>query len=141
MEITGVFGGTGRDKRKTFVSASIQNKYGQNQRELNVNEGKTLIDNHIKNGRVHFSKHPSFTEDFFRGLTAEQFNPDTQSWEKPDYAHNEPFDLINYNLATFYIYTDGRPVEWDDYKNWNKNGCNVIVENETEGIVSKGIEF
>ncbi len=142
FDISGVFGGTGASKKKTFVSDPIKNKYGIDQHEINVDEGKTIIHNklkdidHEKNKKereVHFSYHPSFTDDFMRQLTVETYNSKTGKWENPNGPRNEGLDLLNYNMAAFDIYTNGGNVDWQDFKNWNKNGCQIF--NRSSSVV------
>lgn len=147
-DIAGVFGGTGiAKKKKTFVSDPIKNKYDVDQYEINVDEGKTIIHNKLKDvdfdgnpkeREIHFSHHPSFTDDLIRQCTAEIYNITTKKWETPGGKRNEGLDMLNYNQAGFDIYTHGGQVDWDDFKTWNKSGCTMKKNQETK-IISQGI--
>jgi phage terminase large subunit GpA-like protein len=148
--IAGIFGGSGTSKKKTFVSDPIKNKYGVEQHEINVDEGKTIIYNKLKNidydgkpkeKEIHFSFHPSFTDEFMRQLTAEVFNKKTRKWDTPSGRRNEALDLLNYNLAAFDIYTNGGNVDWADFKKWNKTGCMKQPLSGGPRIISEGAKL
>jgi phage terminase large subunit GpA-like protein len=125
-EITGIFGSSQSKKRqKTFVGEPIKNKYDVQQREINVNEGKTLNYHRLKNGLIHFNFHPSFTESFFKQLTVEWWDSKEQRWMCADHAKNEGTDMLNYLTAACNIYTNNGNVDWEDFKKWNKNGCQI----------------
>jgi phage terminase large subunit GpA-like protein len=138
LEITGVFGSSSK-KRKSFVGDPAVNKYGVTQREINVNDGKTLNNHKLKNGLIHFNKHPSFTEDLFRQLTVETWSEKKQSWICADHAKNEATDCLNYATAAFSIYSDNGNIDFEDFRNWNKSGCCVEEENFETNIISEGI--
>ena len=141
IPIAGIFGGTGRDKKKMFVSAPTMNKYGVMQWEINVDEGKTMIDRKLKTGLAHFSQHYSFNEQFFRGVTSEKYDEKKGGWEKTGtHARNEPFDLLNYTNAGICIYANNQPIDWESFRVWNQNGCANIFSTPETGVVSKGIQ-
>jgi len=142
LEITGVFGSSAKAaKKKNFIGEPASNKYGVSIREINVNEGKTMIHNKLERGLIHFSKHPSFTDEFFRQFTVERFDEKIQAWVCPDHARNEAFDILNYSNAGKYIYVGPGGVDWDDFKLWNEKGC-LINDAQTEDfkIISSGIK-
>lgn len=139
LEITAVYGGSTKNKKKLFVGPPIENKYGFPQRELNVDEGKTMIHNKLALGLIHFNEHPSFTDDFFRQLTAESFDDEKQVWTCADHVRNEATDLMNYNLAAIEIYAAGEEIDWQSFINWNETGCNIDSGDDTT-IISSGID-
>jgi phage terminase large subunit GpA-like protein len=138
VEITGIFGSSSKTKKKSFVGDPITNKYGVLQRELNVDEGKTLNHFRLQDGLIHFNKHPSFTEEFFRQLTIERFDEKEQRWTCADHARNEATDMLNYLTAAFEIYSNGGNIDWEDFKAWNKNGCQLL-DSSTFQIISDGV--
>ncbi len=141
LEITGVFGSASNSaKKKSFIGEPTQNKYGVSLREVNVNEGKTMIHNKIQRGNVHFSTHPSFTDNFFRQFAVETFDEKTQAWICPDHARNEAFDILNYLNAALKIYAGVGGVDWEDFRKWNEKGC--FINNTNSGtfkVISSGV--
>lgn len=148
MAIAGIFGGTGKKKGKIFVSEPKENKYGTLQCEINVTEGKNVIHNKLNNTdtegnpkerEIHFSYHPSFTDDLMRQITIERYNIKTQRWENPNNPRNEGIDLLCGNLAAFYIYSNDGLVDWEDYRVWNENGCGE-QKREIVKIINPGVK-
>ena len=139
LPVTGVFGSSNSSKKKTFVSDPIKNKYGTPQREVNVDEGKTLNHYKLQEGLIYFNKHPSFTDDFFRQLTVERWSEKNQKWECADHARNEATDLLNYLNAAFEIYSNGYKIDWVDFKKWNKEGCVTKKTKRDVIIINKGL--
>lgn len=142
LPVVGIFGGTGQSKRKMFVSEPTKNKYGLLQYEINVDDGKTIIDQKLKRNKIHFSKDPCFSENFFRGVVAEKFDEKLQRWLKASgQRKNEPFDLINYLQAGLHIYAGNRKIDWVSYKQWALNGFKDITGQQQlgYGLISEGI--
>lgn len=140
LEITGVFGSSVKSKKKSFVGDSIANKYGISQREINVDEGKTLNHHRLLNGLIHFNKHPSFTDDFFRQLTVERWSEKDQRWTCADHARNEATDMLNYATAAMDIYSNSGNIDWDDFKKWNREGCPVYGSGNIS-VISEGVKI
>jgi phage terminase large subunit GpA-like protein len=139
-EITGIFGSSSKNKKKTFVGEPIKNKYDVQQREINVNEGKTLNYHKLRSGLIHFNKHPSFTDYFFRQLTVEWWSEKEQRWICPEHTRNEATDMLNYATAAFSIYTNDGNVDWKDFRNWNRNGCKITGSAEIS-VISEGVKI
>lgn len=141
LEITGIFGSKSTVRTKTFISDPIKNKYNTKQREVNVNEGKTTLNNKLGLGLVHFSKHPSFTKDFMFQLTVETFDPKTGRWGNKSRSRNEGTDLLNYGFAAYHIYSNSGKIDWESFITWNKKGCKInSSSSKTFKIISEGIK-
>lgn len=140
LPITAVFGSSHGKKKKSFLAPeATENKYGYPQRELNVDEGKTLADNQLKMKIIKFINHPSFTPDFYKQLTVENFDEEKQAWVCPDHARNEAFDMLVYSQAAFEVYKGGGNIDWEDFKEWNKNGC--TIEDSAGGtVINPGVK-
>jgi phage terminase large subunit GpA-like protein len=136
--ITGIHGSSSRDRKKNFVGNPVKNKYGIDQREINVDEGKTLNHHKLKNGLIHFNKHPSFTDDFFRQLTVEYWSAKDQRWICADHARNEATDMLNYSTAAMDIYSSSGNIDFEDFKKWNSEGC-FESSGETVNVIDEGI--
>jgi len=128
VEIYGVIGKAGH--AKNFINPPNANKYGVDTWALSVDVGKMLTHNQLKTEEkmIHFSKHASFTENFFYQLTIERLKEKivngkkVQYWDCPTHASNEATDTTNYSLAAFHIYgTNG--LNWEDHRAWNERGC------------------
>lgn len=150
IDIEGIFGGHAtRGRKKTFLSEPTVNKYGVPVREINVSEGKFITYNQLNTEDtakrlIHFNKHPSFSENFFKQLTVEKPNVSKNqrgqtviTWECPDHARNEATDSVNYSLAAFEIFSE-HGVNWEEFIEWNSKGCKHVQIHENS-IISEGI--
>lgn len=128
VEIYGMIGKAGRSRN--FINPPNTNKYGIDAWAINVDVGKMLTHNQLKteDRMIHFSKHASFTENFFHQLTIERLKEKTidgkatQYWYCPPHAANEATDTTNYSLAAFHIYGQGG-LDFEDHREWNERGC------------------
>lgn len=142
-----LFSVKGHGSLKRFVNNPTKNKYGSLEYPLGVDFGKFQTFNQLKikekgNGFIHFSNHPSISEQYFRGLTIERLTEPTATkkmkWTVPDHAYNEPTDTMNYALAGEQILNP----DYDIFLEWNINGGNFISNNQNKKgkrVLSKGI--
>jgi phage terminase large subunit GpA-like protein len=146
VPVVGVFGSSSKSKKKMFFSEPKENKYGVLQSEINVDMGKTLTHNQLKDmldqnkqSMIHFNKHPSFTEEFFRQLTVEKWSDKLLCWVCPEHARNEATDTSNYALSAIKIFGE-HGIKWKEFREWNKKGCKSLISSgKTFQTISAGV--